>query len=564
MSSGSPTLRRQLSVCTLVAVFLTYSPLLLAAKVTGEPGSIAATPPDMTYYALQGDTLTGIAKRFTNKSQNWEVLSKRNHIADDRAIPIGTAILIPADLLPEEASEARVVALAGNPTYKTVDGAETALSIGTVVKEGTSITTGKNGFLTLAFPDESRVSIPSNSQVSLSKLRKTKYVASPRTEISLSEGKVESRVTSLSSNKGRFEVRSPLAVAGVRGTHFRVGINIDGTANEVLEGGVAVGTGSKKTNELMLPAGKGNIVGANGVGKAVDLLPPPVLEAGYTIQTRPTVQFIAQKSAVTAAYRVQIARDAQALDVLAENRFKENRFKFDGLEDGQYFVRLTAIDALGLEGLPLTTAFTLKARPEPPFSIQPKNKVRAANVDFTWTEAAHAYAYHLQVAKDAEFKNIILDQADIKDMQFSSALPQGEYFWRIATVIQKNGQFNQGPYGDIQRFQKLPPQAAASFSDSQSKQISFNWTAEPGQKFLIQIALDAEFKRLYLSQESDQAELKIPRPTASEYYIRVRATDADGYVGAFSATQKITIQSRWTTSDGEAINSGSGAIRSGF
>jgi len=564
MSSGSPTLCRQLSVCTLLAVFLTYAPLSLAAKVTGEPGSIMATPPDMTYYALQGDTLTGIAKRFTNKSQNWEVLSKRNRIADDRAIPIGTAILIPADLLPEEASEARVVALAGSPTYKTADGAETTLSIGAVVKEGTSITTGKNGFLTLAFPDESRVSIPSNSQVNLSKLRKTKYVASPRTEISLSEGKVESRVTSLSSNKGRFEVRSPLAVAGVRGTHFRVGINADGTANEVLEGGVAVGTGNKKTNELILPAGKGNIVGANGVGKAVDLLPPPVLEAGYAIQTRPTVQFIAQKSAAASAYRVQIARDAQALDVLAENHYTENRFKFDGLEDGQYFVRLTAIDALGLEGLPLTTAFTLKARPEPPFSIQPKNKVRATSVDFTWTEAAHAYAYHLQVAKDAEFNNMILDQADIKDVQFSSTLPQGEYFWRIATIVQKNGQFDQGPYGDVQGFQKLPPQAAASFSDSQSKQISFNWAAEPGQKFLIQIALDAEFKRLYLSQESDQAELKIPRPAAGEYYIRVRATDADGYIGAFSATQKITIQSRWTTSDGEAINSGSGAIRSGF
>jgi hypothetical protein len=73
------------------------------------------------------------------------VLSKHNHIADE-IIPIGTAILIPADLLPEEASEARVVALAGNPTFKTVDGTETALSIGTVVKEGTSITTGKNGF----------------------------------------------------------------------------------------------------------------------------------------------------------------------------------------------------------------------------------------------------------------------------------------------------------------------------------------------------------------------------------------------------------------------------------
>lgn len=564
MSSDSTKLLRQLPVGALLSIFLAYSPLLMAAKVTGEPGTIVATPPDMTYYALQGDTLTGIAKRFTNKSQNWELLSKRNHIADDRAIPIGTAILIPADLLPEEASEARVVALAGNPTYKAADGIETSLAIGTVVKEGTKITTGKNGFLTLAFPDESRVSIPSNSQISLSKLRKTKYIASPRTEISLSEGKVESRVTSLANNKGRFEVRSPLAVAGVRGTHFRVGINADGTANEVLEGGVAVGTAGKKNNELLLPAGKGNIIGANGLGKAVDLLPPPVLETGYAIQTRPTVQFIAQKSAAAAGYRVQIARDAQALDVLAENRYKENRFKFDGLEDGQYFIRLTAIDALGLEGLPLTTGFTLKARPEPPFSIQPKSKVRATSVDFTWTEAAHAYAYHLQVATDAEFNNLVLDQADIKDVQFSSTLQQGEYFWRIATVIQKNGLFDQGPYGDIQKFQKLPPQAAASFSDSQGKQISFNWTAEPGQKFLIQIALDAEFKKLYLSQESDQAELKIPRPPAGEYHIRVRATDPDGYVGAFSATQKITIQSRWTTSDGEAIQSGSGAIRNGF
>jgi predicted phage tail protein len=172
----------------------------------------------------------------------------------------------------------------------------------------------------------------------------------------------------------------------------------------------------------------------------------------------------------------------QALDVLAENRFKENRFKFDGLEDGQYFVRLTAIDALGLEGLPLTTAFTLKARPEPPFSIQPKNKVRAASVDFTWTEAAHAYAYHLQVAKDAEFKNIILDQADIKDVQFSSTLPQGEYFWRIATVIQKNGQFDQGPYGDIQSFQKLAATSSSLFQRFSEQADFFQLDSRTGAK----------------------------------------------------------------------------------
>ncbi|MES2104227.1 MAG: FecR domain-containing protein, partial [Pseudomonadota bacterium] len=428
----------------------------------GAPGAIVSTPPDMTYYALQGDTLSAIAIRFTGKLGNWSIIGKRNKISNDRTIPIGSAILVPLELLPEEMSSARVVALAGQPTANNADGSESILAIGAILAEGSQISTGKNGFLSLALPDNTRISIPSNSQVRLSKLRMAKYTGSPRTEVTLVQGRVESKVTPLESSKGRFEVRSPLAIAGVRGTHFRVGINDNGVSSEVLGGKVAVGK-IEKPNTVLLPAGQGNIVSSKSVGKPIALLPAPALSGNYQLQEKPTIQIDVQKIPGAAAYRAQIAGDAEAQNLLMEGRISgldsDTRFKFDGLPDGRYFVRATAIDAVGLEGIPVILPFTLKARPEPPFSVQPKAKLRADKVEFAWTEAADARTYRLQVARDAGFKDLVLDQANISDIRATAeSLKPGAYFWRAASISQKDGLPDQGPFSDAQGFVLMPPQ----------------------------------------------------------------------------------------------------------
>ncbi len=47
---------------------------------------------------------------------------------------------------------------------------------------------------------------------------------------------------------------------------------------------------------------------------------------------------------------------------------------------------ISEVETFGLQGIPQTTAFKLKVRPEPPFSINPKNKSRSENVLFSWTE----------------------------------------------------------------------------------------------------------------------------------------------------------------------------------
>lgn len=533
----------------------------LAQKLKGNPGTFSVTPAEVTYYALERDTLTSIAKQFTDKPSNWDLIGKRNKIGNDRTIPVGSGIIIPAELLAEEISSAKVYAMAGKVLEIKKNGLESELEVGSIVTEGSQIVTGKNSFATLVLVDDSRVSVPSNSQINLAKLRVTKYTKSPRTEIKLVQGKVESKVTPLSQNKGRYEVTSPLAIAGVRGTHFRVGINDNGIGNEVLEGGVAVG--KKETpNAILLPAGQGNVVSATSVGKAIELLPTPSLVDGYQLQERPTLQFTLNPVSNAVAYRAQISTDAQAQNIVSESLNKEARFKFDNLIDGAYFIRVTALDANNLEGVPAIQAFVLKARPEPPFLLQPKHKVRAESVTFKWTETNIAKSYRLQVASDLQFKNIVLDQDKIKGVELStSQLGLGQYFWRVATVIEKDAAPDQGPFSSAQAFSVLAPQGMNTVNDTGENNMNFSWPAEPGQSFLVQIARDPDFKKIYFSKDLDVASLTIPRPENGVYYIRVRATDADRFIGNFSPAQKFEIRLRWTTGNGEPLNSSGGAVR---
>ncbi len=528
------------------------------------PGTTSVEAGQLTYYAAAGDTLISIAQKLTTSVNNWPVLGKLNHVGNDRRIPIGSAIVIPGNLLPDEPSEATVSAFSGQVMLTPVKGAPALAGIGSKIAEGGEVATGPNGFVTFALPDGSHISLPSNSRVKLSVLRMARFTKSPRTEVTLEDGNVESRVSPLEANKGRYEVHSVLATAGVRGTHFRVAVVGKGIANEVLGGVVAVGMANKPAS-VDLTAGKGDIVDANAVGKPVPLLPAPELAAGYELQERTAVQFnVADLSGAT-SYHGQVARDAEAQNIVAEVHSQGDRLKIDGLPDGDYFLRVSAVDNLGLEGLPRIAPFKLKARPVPPFSSQPKAKLRADHVDFTWIDAPDAKFYHLQVAKDSAFHDVLIDQPQVSGVQFAgSALAPGKYYWRTASVAEHDGKLDHGPFGDAQAFELLEPQKLAPIVDQGGKEFSFNWPSEPGQKFLVQIGRDPAFKSLLLEQQTEQAEVRMPRPPAGTYYVRVQATDSDGYVGAFSAAQKFTIYSRWGTGSGDVLKAGDAEVRTGL
>lgn len=526
------------------------------------PGSTSVEAGQLTYYAAAGDTLISIAQKLTTSVSNWHELGMLNHVGNDRRIPIGTAIAIPANLLPDEPSEATVSAFSGQVTLTPVKGAQGTAAIGSKIAEGGEVATGPNSFVTFVLPDGSHISLPSNSRVKLNVLRMARFTKSPRTEVMLEDGDVESRVSPLGENKGRYEVHSLLATAGVRGTHFRVAKVGNGIANEVLGGVVAVGTPAKPAS-LDLPAGKGNIVDANGVGKPVPLLAAPELLAGYELQERTVVQFNVADLAGAVSFHGQVALDAQAQNIVAEVHSQGGKLKVDGLPDGDYFLRVSAIDKLGLEGLPRIVPFKLKARPVPPFSSLPKAKVRAERVEFAWTEAPDAKSYHLQVARDAAFHDLLIDQPQVGGLQFvGDKLVPGKYWWRTASVAEHDGKPDHGPFGDAQVFELFEAQKLGPIGDQGGNEFSFSWPFEPGQKFLVQIGRDAAFKSLLLDKQTDQAEVHMPRPPAGTYYVRVQATDPDGYVGAFTAAQKFTIHSRLSAGSGDAVRAGGSEVRS--
>lgn len=425
------TLHKWILVLTLASA----ASIAWPAAAQNAPGSIAVNSSGITYYAQSGDTLISIARQLTTRTANWVALGKLNQINKDSSIPIGTGIIIPADLLANEPAEATIIARTGDITATAADGTPIAIDLGTKVAEGTRISTGNNSFITLSLADASRISLPSNSSVQFARLRKTLYTGSPLTEVKLLRGKVVSRVSPLDVNKGRFEVRTPLSVAGVRGTYFRVGLNGRKTVNEVLEGHVAIS--SLKTAETrMLNPAKGNVIDRDAVGPAINLLPSPELAKEPYLHAGIT-QFSLMPVATAQTYHLQIGRDAELLQLLAEAQSKTGNISLDNIKEGNYFVRLSAIDKLGLEGIPRTVAITIRNRAhdgEIPAQAAP-SVAQGDDKDLflQWSGSANK-RYKIQVARDPDFSWLLFSK-DVTGSKIRFPRPSfGTYFARVQSI----------------------------------------------------------------------------------------------------------------------------------
>ncbi len=517
------------------------------------------------YSVSQNETLSSISQKFTGHIKNWRAIGLANQIDNDRTIPIGRKVLIPTRLLTPISVFAKVNSFFGEVVIRAQDGSNIETRIGTLLKEGDTLTTLANSFISLMLDDGTQFTLPPNSAISLKLLRATQYTDSPKTQIFLQKGRVESHVTPFNRPESRYEVISPLAVSGVRGTNFRVTADTNKVLNEVIEGKVAVEQNTVKTkpSKQLLAAGYGAIVENGRVHKPVALLAAPTLLDGYQEQRRLPIQFALSHPAAT-AFHVTISIDAAGQNNIAETHVNSTNgkatAKVENLEDGDYFVRYSALDASGLEGLSSIQPFRVNARPFPPFLLQPGAKSQGIGqndripVTMQWSQVSGVSDYRLQVATDATFGAIVVDQNTSAADQSVAMLASGTYYWRVASIIKNGNEQKQGPYGDAKKLEVIQG-LAAPVANIHQKDIHFSWSAAPGQRFTFQVADTPAFTKLLHNIETTQAETSIPRLDAGIYYARVRSTDADGFVGTFSPAQKFAIQMQWTSGDGSPVES---------
>jgi hypothetical protein len=415
-------------------------------------------PQDMTPYVVRADdSLFTLADRYMESPADWRLLRDINHVANPRRLQVNARLSIPTSRLRQTLLTARVVAVRGSVEKLGTAGAPPLpVSAGTLLMEGDEISTGRDAFVSMTLPDGSHVVLPSSSRIQIGRLRTTLLTGAVDRQFDLKQGEVTTDVTPFKNPRDSFRVITPSVVAGVRGTRFRVNYlaSQDATSVEVLAGKIGV-DGSKTDNmppdntsapqpiqggaQTLVLAGYGNLTRTgNAAGASVRLLDPPDIVDPGKLQRAPQVSFDLTPVAGAGAYRTEIATDADFLDPLRDLRTTGLHATFDNLPDGNYFVRVSATDTHGIDGLPQVFTFsrhldTTNAAATP---------IEGNGYAFRWHVDGGALGarYRFILSNHADLSAPLIDLLDVSGGEMSVAhLSPGKYYWTIVVDTFENG-----------------------------------------------------------------------------------------------------------------------------
>lgn len=309
----------------------------------------------IVYKTAAGETLKSIAAKWFVNADDWRRAMALNKLKDPEALPAGTALQLRSSWLKTNPIHAELAAFRGDVRVVRKSGALPVVK-GMELVEGDLLETGPNGFATLALPDKSQVSLPSSSRIRLARLRQVPMSDSIDRRFTLEQGRSEARVTPMANPASRFLITTPVAVAAVRGTQFKVSYTPSEfkAATVVTEGKVSVSRVGG-IEDVLVRHGFGNITTSRGATKAIALLPAPKVDTPERVQDAEAVTFRVKPVAGAARYRVEIATDAGFVDRVASMDIDGTDAEFKDVPNGDYHVRAFALDGLGLEGMPAET-----------------------------------------------------------------------------------------------------------------------------------------------------------------------------------------------------------------
>lgn len=504
---------------------------LLALFAAAAAAQSAQSADEHEYRAVAGDTLIGIGRALLIEPRRWRDVARLNRLPDPDRIAIGQPLRIPLAWLRTE------------PVAAVLVGSSGALHAPAVLAEGSELRTGADGHAVVRLVDGSLLRLRPASRLQISESRRVPGTDIRRARARLPDGRVEIEAPRPRGGTPGFRIETPQGVLGVRGTRFRVAAVAGLTRGEVLEGLVAF-AGSAAPQAVA--AGQGSLIDADGrVAPPLALLAAPALPAAVPLQERIMLRLPLPAVAGAVAYRAQIVpAGAAGFDLpLAEVLASGTELRLADLPDGDYRLRLRAIDARGLEGRDAEASLRIKARPEPPLPSRPAagERVIGSRVEFRWATQPQAASYRLQVAAQAD-RDFGAPLRELRDLDMPTAavdgLDRGSYRWRMRSVRHDG---DLGPWGDAQSFdlRSVPPGSLSVSADDH--RLTLAWQGLPGQQFDLQLARSPDFEPLLGEQRLRSTQVELPRPGSGRVWIRLRAVDPDGWVGPFGQPQFVDI-----------------------
>ncbi|WP_332671607.1 FecR domain-containing protein [Aromatoleum sp.] len=533
MSTSFGTAGGFLSRCTaalsLVAALTLPAPLALAADE------------DIRYVVRPGDNPWNLTQRYLRSIDYWPRLQKYNRIEQPNAIPPGTVLRIPVAWLRGEPATVRVSDLNGAAELRR-DGETTPLARDMTLSSGAVIRTGEETSVVLEFPDGSRSRIGEDSEVRVTEVRQLNASDAQQIELQLLRGRLENDVEPVGKGGGRFRIRTPAGVAAVRGTEFRVAASDGGARAETVSGEVSL---SNPRGDVRLRAGTGSmVVPGRAPERASALLAAPQL--GTLPERVERLPFALPFPVVAGAlrYRTQLAPRDTAAAVTSDQVGSAPEVPGHAeLGDGNYVMRVRAIDERGLEGLDARREIVVDARPEPPFPTLPVQDgvVVDDRIAFGWTRSVEPGQYHFQLAADETFGTLLADSEHLDEpgVALDIALAPGRYFWRVALTTAPEG---HGPFSDVQRLRRPPPGPSAEAPQARDGRLELRWRgAGESARYELQFAREADFAAPDFSVETRDAVLSIETPPPGTYYVRIRSFEPDGAAGPWGKPQQFVV-----------------------
>ena len=436
----------------LLCLVLVVSQQLIAAEVV-----VGLTQPEWRYSVRPGDNLIRFGKQHLINPDDWVILQKLNQIKNPKKMQLGQIVRVPLSLVKQLPAPAEVALSSGQAGILKADKSVSPVTTGQQLTAGTELVTGENSKLNIKFADGSIVSMQPNSTLKLDTLSIYSGGGMVDTKLRLQQGKVETEANPAHLQGNQMQIITPTAVAAVRGTKFRVSTDDVSIKQETLEGKVALQAAGA---EVAVDKGFGSLSeGGNAPLPPILLIPAPATSSLPVKLESVPVAFIMPAQDGAVAWLGKISTEPQFNSILTEKLSQGTNLSFSDLPDGKYYLKVRAKDKQGLEGYDATHEFNLNARPFAPKTTAPAQAttVREANPQLTWTKVEQANEYLLELARDADFKQM-LDSRRVVNTAYKieKNLEPGQYYWRLASIDGAD----QGPYMEASSFSyKAKPNA---------------------------------------------------------------------------------------------------------
>jgi hypothetical protein len=499
-------------------------------EVASQPSSSQA---EWRYSVRSGDSLIHFSRQHLINPDDWRTLQKLNKIQSPHRMRMGQILRVPLHLVKQLPAPAKVVLSSGYAGILKADKSIVPVSAGQQLTAGTELVTGEKSKLNIQFADGSIVSMQPNSQLKLDTLSIYSGGGMVDTTLRLQQGKLETEANPAHVQGNKMQIITPTAVAAVRGTKFRVSADDDSITQETLEGKVAlIAAGA----EVTVDKGYGSLSeGGAAPLQPILLLPAPsVANLPVKLDTVPVVFNIpAQDGAV--AWLGKVSRDAQFNTIATENVSQGTHLSLNDLPDGKYYLKVRAKDNKGLEGYDATHEFSLNARPFAPQSSAPAQfaTVREANPVLTWSQVEHVNEYLLELARDADFKQM-LDSRRVVNTTYKieKNLEPGQYYWRLASLENED----QGPYAAANSFTykakpKAPDISQLKVQVRNNKVFVNTINAPDGLSYLAVLHNEVNQQKNVWQASTNGGEFNFLLKEYGKQTLSLRLVDAEGVTG---------------------------------